>query len=114
MTDSQHQISTLEEGVGLCKEQLTNLLQDTYELRQGITLSSRVINRYDPEFVITKEGIIIAVVEVTRQAAVNDYFRQRLAKVARNFSCAFGVIYCYDTENLSVLDVMVWFRHSNI
>ena len=105
MNDNQRKISTLEEGVDLCKEQLTNLLQDPYELSHGITLSSRVINRYDPEFVITKDGIIIAIVEVIRQATVNEYFRQRLAKVARNFSCAFGVIYCYDTENLSVLDV---------
>jgi len=68
-------------------------------------LSSRVINRYDPDFVITKDGVIIAVVEVTRRVIVNDGVYHRLANIARIFSCAFGVIYCFDTKELLVLDI---------
>lgn len=102
MTDSN---KTHREGITELNAKFSGILVSPYELRQGITLSSSVINRYDPDFVITKYGVIIAVVEVTRRVIVNDGVYYRLANIARIFSCAFGVIYCTDTKELLVLDV---------
>lgn len=105
MTEKTNHMNTQWEGMEKLFIELGHILVPPYELRQGITLPSRTINRYDPDYVITKDGVIIAVVEVTRNAIADEGFRQRLANIARIFSCAFGVIYCSDTEELLVLDV---------
>ena len=94
MTDKTNHMKKYWEGMDELGTKLAEILTSPYELRQGITLSSRTINRYDPDYVITKDGVIIAVVEVTRSAIADEGFRQRLANIARIFSCAFGVIYC--------------------
>ena len=105
MTDKTNHMKTMLEGMEEFNGKMGKLLVSPYALRQGITLFSRVINRYDPDFIITKDEVIIAVVEVMRAEIVDEGVYLRLANTARIFSCAFGVIYCHDTEDLIVLDV---------
>lgn len=105
MTDKTNHMKKYWEGMDELGTKLGEILTSPYELRQGITLSSRTINRYDPDYVITKDGVIIAVVEVIRSAIIDEGVHRRLANIARIFSCAFGIIYCYDIGDILVLDV---------
>lgn len=105
MTDKTNHMKTMLEGMQELNGKVGVLLIPPYTLRQGVTLFSRVTNRYDPDFVITKDEVIIALVEVMSSTIVNEGVYYRLANIARIFSCAFGIIYCYDTENFLILDV---------
>lgn len=106
MTDKTNHMKTMLEGMQELNGKVGVLLVPPYTLRQGVTLFSRVTNRYDPDFVITKDEVIIALVEVMSSSTiVNEGVYYRLANIARIFSCAFGIIYCYDTENFLILDV---------
>lgn len=106
MTDKTNHMKTMLEGMQELNGKVGVLLVPPYTLRQGVTLFSRVTNRYDPDFVITKDEVIIALVEVMSSSTiVNEGVYYRLANIARIFSCAFGIIYCYDTEKFLILDV---------
>lgn len=105
MTDKTNHMKTMLEGMQELNGKVGVLLVSPYTLRQGVTLFSRVTNRYDPDFVITKDEVIIALVEVMSSTIVNEGVYYRLANIARIFSCAFGIIYCYDTEKFLILDV---------
>lgn len=105
MTDKTNHMKTMLEGMQELNGKVGVLLVSPYSLRQGVTLFSRVTNRYDPDFVITKDEVIIALVEVMSSTIVNEGVYYRLANIARIFSCAFGIIYCYDTEKFLILDV---------
>lgn len=106
MIDKTNHMKTMLEGMQELNGKVGVLLVPPYTLRQGVTLFSRVTNRYDPDFVITKDEVIIALVEVMSSSTiVNEGVYYRLANIARIFSCAFGIIYCYDTEKFLILDV---------
>ena len=92
-------------GLSAIQAKLDKVLVSPYAVRQGVSLSTKDVIRYDPDLIITKEEEIIAILEVTKYINVNEIYRLRLSKLARNLGCSFFLIYCYDTQNIFIFDV---------
>ena len=92
-------------GLSAIQAKLDKVLVSPYAVRQGVSLSTKDVIRYDPDLIITKEEEIIAILEVTKYINVNEIYRLRLSKLSRNLGCSFFLIYCYDTQNIFIFDV---------
>lgn len=105
MTEKKDNYQLYREGIDAVRQQLEPIIRVPYALRSGVTLSTREIHRYDADLIITKDEVIIALIEVLGRVEKHPKATQIYSNTVKQLGCSFGIIYYAENSQMQILDV---------